>query len=79
MLREASLPADKRIQYVDVIRRSGARMVLAEQGFLDREYTAEVPVIDLASEFLSSGEPFEAEMLGTDSGKPRRNLRRRKL
>ncbi|WP_040825563.1 FadD3 family acyl-CoA ligase [Nocardia jiangxiensis] len=50
----------------DVIRRSGARMVLAEQGFLDREYTAEVPVIDLASEFLSSGAPFEAEMLGTD-------------
>ncbi len=50
----------------DVIRRSGARMVLAEQGFLGREYTADVPVIDLASEFLSSAEPFGAQMLGTD-------------
>jgi acyl-CoA synthetase (AMP-forming)/AMP-acid ligase II len=50
----------------DVIRRSGARMVAAEQGFLGREYTADVPVIDIASELLSGGTPFEAQILGTD-------------
>ena len=50
----------------DVIRRSGARMVLAEQGFLGRRYAADVPVIDLASEFLSGAKPFEAQMSGTD-------------
>lgn len=50
----------------DVIRRSGARAVLVQQGFQGTEYTADVPVIDLKSEFLGSGEPFERPVAGTD-------------
>ncbi|MGV9408719.1 FadD3 family acyl-CoA ligase [Nocardia sp. NPDC003693] len=50
----------------DVIARSGARMVLAQQGFLGAEYSAPagVPVIDLKSGFLSGGTPFEREVDG---------------
>ncbi|MFV2174610.1 FadD3 family acyl-CoA ligase [Actinomadura sp. LOL_016] len=52
----------------DIIRRSGARAVLVQQGFLGQEYTAPdgVPVIDLKSGFLSSGSPFEADVRGDD-------------
>ncbi|MFD4356956.1 FadD3 family acyl-CoA ligase, partial [Nocardia sp. NPDC058518] len=52
----------------DVIRRSGARAVLVEQGFLGTDYTGvtEVPVFDLKSGFLDSGEPFECAVAGTD-------------
>lgn len=52
----------------DIIIRSGARAVLVQQGFLGQEYgaPADVPVIDLKSDFLSSGSPFEREMSGTD-------------
>ncbi|MBX7453729.1 FadD3 family acyl-CoA ligase [Mycolicibacterium sp. 3033] len=44
----------------DVIRRSGAKAVLVQQGFLGREYTAPggIPVIDVKSDFLSSGTPL---------------------
>ncbi|MFD4459082.1 FadD3 family acyl-CoA ligase [Nocardia sp. NPDC058480] len=52
----------------DVIRRSGAKAVLVEQGFLGTDYTGvtEVPVFDLKSGFLDSGEPFECAVAGTD-------------
>ncbi|QFG26103.1 FadD3 family acyl-CoA ligase [Actinomadura sp. WMMB 499] len=52
----------------DIIRRSGAKAVLVQQGFLGNEYTAPdgVPVIDLKSDFLSSGSPFEADVRGDD-------------
>ena len=44
----------------DIIGRSGAKAVLVQQGFLGQEYAAPagVPVIDLKSDFLSSGTPF---------------------
>ncbi|MFE6862068.1 FadD3 family acyl-CoA ligase [Nocardia sp. NPDC057668] len=56
----------KAAEAADVIARSGARMVLAQQGFLGAEYTAPagVPVIDLKSGFLSGGKPFEREVDG---------------
>ncbi|MEV0358283.1 FadD3 family acyl-CoA ligase [Nocardia sp. NPDC050697] len=50
----------------DVIRRSGAKAVLVQQGFQGIEYTADVPVLDLKSEFLGSGEPFQRPVAGTD-------------
>ena len=53
----------------DVIIRSRAKALLVQQGFLGTEYTAPpgVPVIDLRSDFLSSGAPFEARGLqGSD-------------
>ncbi|MFF0497378.1 FadD3 family acyl-CoA ligase [Nocardia aobensis] len=65
------VPVNTRFQAAeaaDVIGRSGAKLLLVQQGFLGRELSgpAGVPVIDLASEFLSSGSPFEREMAGTD-------------
>lgn len=52
----------------DIIVRSGAKAVLAQQGFLGQEYGAPpgVPVIDLKSDFLSSGSPFECAVRGAD-------------
>ncbi|GAB2658698.1 FadD3 family acyl-CoA ligase [Nocardia goodfellowii] len=52
----------------DVIDRSGAKLVLVQQGFLGIEHTAPggLPLIDLKSDFLSSGTPFEREVSGTD-------------
>ncbi|KAA9156184.1 fatty acid--CoA ligase family protein [Amycolatopsis acidicola] len=50
----------------DVITRSGAKLVLAQQGFLGLEFTAPVPVVDLRSGFLDDGAPFEREVDGTD-------------
>ncbi|MET7770118.1 FadD3 family acyl-CoA ligase [Nocardia sp. NPDC005366] len=52
----------------DIIRRSGAKAVLVQQGFLGVDYTgaADVPVIDLTSDFLTSGAPFERSVVGTD-------------
>ena len=46
----------------DIIARSGAKAVLVQKGFLGQDYTAPagVPVIDLKSDFLSSGSPFRA-------------------
>ncbi len=50
----------------DIIGRSGAKAVLVEKGFLGLDYTAPagVPVIDLKSDFLSSGSPFAREVSG---------------
>ncbi|MEY9836617.1 FadD3 family acyl-CoA ligase [Streptacidiphilus sp. EB103A] len=52
----------------DIIRRSGAKAVLVQSGFLGQDYPAPpgVPVIDLKSDFLASGSPFQREVLGTD-------------
>jgi HIP---CoA ligase len=52
----------------DVITRSGARLVLVQEGFLGLDYAvpAGVPRIDLASGFLADGSPFEREVNGTD-------------
>lgn len=55
----------------EVIRRSGARLTLVQQGFLGTDYAgwaaqAGVPVIDLASGFLDSGAPYQATVRGTD-------------
>jgi HIP---CoA ligase len=50
----------------DIIGRSGAKAVLVQQGFLGQDYIAPagVPVIDLKSEFLSSGSPFQRDVSG---------------
>lgn len=52
----------------DIIARSGAKAVLVQQGFLGVDYTAPggVRVIDLKSDFLSSGTPFSRPVQGTD-------------
>jgi HIP---CoA ligase len=50
----------------DVIGRSGAKAVLVQKGFLGQDYTAPagVSVIDLKSDFLSSGPPFRRDVSG---------------
>lgn len=52
----------------DIIARSGAKAVLVQKGFLGFDYTAPagIPVIDLKSDFLSGGSPFERAVSGTD-------------
>lgn len=52
----------------DVVVRSGAKAVLVQQGFLGQEYSAPagIPVIDLKSDFLSSGSPFGRRVDGAD-------------
>ena len=53
----------------DVIARSGAKAVLVQKGFLGEDYIAPAgtPVIDLKSDFLSSGSPFVRPVHGTDT------------
>ncbi|ODR12713.1 FadD3 family acyl-CoA ligase [Mycobacterium shimoidei] len=52
----------------DIIVRSQAKAVMVLKGFLDRDYPgpAGIPVIDLESDFLSGGSPFERPVSGTD-------------
>ncbi|OCB57835.1 fatty acid--CoA ligase [Mycobacterium malmoense] len=52
----------------DIITRSKARAVMVQKGFLGQDYTAPagVPVIDLKSDFLSGGAPFERAVRGDD-------------
>jgi acyl-CoA synthetase (AMP-forming)/AMP-acid ligase II len=52
----------------DIIGRSGAKLVLVQQGFLGLDFTAPggVPVIDLKSGFLASGSPTQREVSGDD-------------
>ena len=52
----------------DIIGRSAAKAVLIQNGFLGLDYSAPagVPVIDLKSEFLSSGSPFSRDVRGED-------------
>ena len=56
----------------DIIGRSGAKAVLVQQGFLGQDYAGPtgVPVIDLKSDFLSSGSPSArdgSDVKGTDT------------
>ncbi|WP_309058878.1 FadD3 family acyl-CoA ligase [Streptomyces sp.] len=49
----------------DIVVRSGAKALLVQDGFLDREFTGPpgVPVIDLKKDgFLASGQPLEREV-----------------
>ncbi|GCB52614.1 FadD3 family acyl-CoA ligase [Streptomyces sp. NL15-2K] len=48
----------------DIVRRSGAKAVLVEDGFLGREFTAPdgVPVVDVRSGFLAAGSPLERDV-----------------
>lgn len=52
----------------DIIARSKVKAVLVQKGFLGQDYTAPAgtPVIDLKSDFLSSGSPFERTVSGGD-------------
>jgi HIP---CoA ligase len=52
----------------DIITRSAAKAVLVQKGFLGQDYAAPagIPVIELKSDFLSSGSPFERAVDGTD-------------
>jgi acyl-CoA synthetase (AMP-forming)/AMP-acid ligase II len=52
----------------DIIVRSGAKTVLVQKGFLGQDYTAPagIPVIDLKSDFLAGGSPFERAVSGTE-------------
>lgn len=52
----------------DVIGRSGAKAVLVQDGFLGQDYSAPagVPVIDLKSDFLCTGSPFQRHVDGED-------------
>jgi len=52
----------------DIIRRSGAKAVLIQKGFLGLDYPTPpgVPVLDLKSDFLSSGSPLTREVSGDD-------------
>jgi acyl-CoA synthetase (AMP-forming)/AMP-acid ligase II len=52
----------------DIIGRSGAKAVLVQKDFLGLDYSAPagVPVIDVKSDFLSTGSPFQRDVKGTD-------------
>lgn len=52
----------------DIVRRSGAKLVLVEKGFLGLDHTVavDVPVVDIKSDFLSSGKSFECAVRGED-------------
>ena len=52
----------------DIITRAGVKAVLVQKGFLGQDYTAPAgtPVIDLKSDFLSGGSPFECPVNGND-------------
>ena len=52
----------------DIITRSGAKAVLVQKGFLGQDFVGPpgVPTIDLTSDFLASGSPFERESSGDD-------------
>ncbi len=52
----------------DIIRRSGAKLVLVENGFLDTEFRAPagIPTFDIKSDFLNSGNPFARRSSGDD-------------
>jgi HIP---CoA ligase len=65
------VPVNTRFQVAeagDIICRSGAKAVLVEKGFLGRDFAvpAGLPAIDLKSDFLASGSPFERKVSGED-------------
>jgi HIP---CoA ligase len=52
----------------DIIGRSAAKLVVVQKGFLGQEFDVPpgCPAIDLKSDFLASGRPFEREVSGDD-------------
>ncbi len=58
----------RRAEAQDIIARSGARLLLVQEGFLGLDFTAGTAarVIDLKSGFLDSGTPAECEVSGDD-------------
>ena len=58
----------KAAEAADVIARSGAKLALVEKGFLGLDFAAPsgVPVIDLKSDFLSTGSPLHRCVDGAD-------------
>ena len=55
----------------DVVARSGAKAVMVQKGFLGEDFSVsdvglDVPTIDLKSDFLAGGAPFEREVDGDD-------------
>jgi acyl-CoA synthetase (AMP-forming)/AMP-acid ligase II len=59
----------KEAEASDIIHRSGAKLVLVQKGFLGLDFAtglADVPVVDIKSDFLASGEPFERAASGDD-------------
>jgi acyl-CoA synthetase (AMP-forming)/AMP-acid ligase II len=52
----------------DVVSRSGAKAVMVQKGFLGQDYSVglDVPTIDLKSDFLAGGAPFECAVDGDD-------------
>ncbi|MEU6372542.1 FadD3 family acyl-CoA ligase [Streptomyces sp. NPDC046909] len=52
----------------DIVVRGGAKALLVQQGFLGLEFAGPpgVPVIDLKSDFLASGSPYECDVRGSD-------------
>jgi acyl-CoA synthetase (AMP-forming)/AMP-acid ligase II len=52
----------------DIIRRSGAKLLLVQKNFLGLDFAgpANTPVIDLKSDFLASGAPAERKVSGDD-------------
>jgi acyl-CoA synthetase (AMP-forming)/AMP-acid ligase II len=52
----------------DIIGRSGAKAVMVQKDFLGLDYSvpAGVPVIDLKSDFLATGSPFQCDVTGLD-------------
>jgi HIP---CoA ligase len=52
----------------DIIARSAVKAVLVQKGFLGQDYAvpAGTPVIDLKSDFLTAGSPFERRVDGAD-------------
>jgi HIP---CoA ligase len=65
------VPVNTRFQVAeagDIICRSGAKAVLVEKGFLGRDFAvpAGLPAIDLKSDFLTGGSPFERKVSGED-------------
>jgi len=60
----------KEAEASDIIGRSGAKLVLVQEGFLGLDFTtgpSGVPVIDIKSDFLASGEPFERKVAPDDT------------
>jgi acyl-CoA synthetase (AMP-forming)/AMP-acid ligase II len=58
----------KETEAADIITRSGARLLLVQQGFLGLDFAAPkgVPVLDIKSGFLASGTPAERKISGDD-------------
>ncbi len=52
----------------DVVARSGAKAVMVQKGFLGQDFSValNVPTVDIASDFLGSGTPYQCDVDGHD-------------